>query len=142
MPHRVFLVTVHDPVCTESGDLSAALYGSFFPIPSDDLFPLSPPGEYAVEKRPGAVIAKKEAITINQGRERVKLRVTNNGDRPIQVRFVVHSPLKCHNVPLCRLVRTITSSKPTQHFPSTAPRLMASALTSPPVPPSASSPVT
>ena len=140
--YSVFLVTVHDPVCTESGDLSAALYGSFLPVPSNDLFPLSPPGEYAVEKRPGAVIAKKEAITINQGRERVKLRVTNNGDRPIQVRFVVHSPLKCHNVPLCRLVRTITSSKPTQHFPSTAPRLMASALTSPPVPPSASSPAT
>ncbi|KAL1665093.1 hypothetical protein GGF50DRAFT_126709 [Schizophyllum commune] len=81
----VFLVTVHDPVCTESGDLSAALYGSFLPVPSNDLFPLSSPEEYAVEKRPGAVIAKKEAITINQGRERVKLRVTNNGDRPIQI---------------------------------------------------------
>ncbi|KAL1753443.1 hypothetical protein FB107DRAFT_264313 [Schizophyllum commune] len=81
----VFLVTVHDPVCTESGDLSAALYGSFLPVPSNDLFPLSFPEEYAVGKRPGAVIAKKEAITINQGRERVKLRVTNNGDRPIQI---------------------------------------------------------
>ncbi|KAL1695089.1 hypothetical protein GGG16DRAFT_86808 [Schizophyllum commune] len=81
----VFLVTVHDPVCTESGDLSAALYGSFLPVPSNDLFPLSPPEEYALEKRPGAVIAKKEVITINQGRERVKLRVTNNGDRPIQI---------------------------------------------------------
>ncbi|KAL1721902.1 hypothetical protein EV715DRAFT_270772 [Schizophyllum commune] len=81
----VFLVTVHDPVCTESGDLSAALYGSFLPVPSNDLFPLSAPEEYALEKRPGAVIAKKEAITINQGRERVKLRVTNNGDRPIQI---------------------------------------------------------
>ncbi|KAI5889173.1 urease [Schizophyllum commune H4-8] len=81
----VFLVTVHDPVCTESGDLSAALYGSFLPVPFNDLFPLTPSEEYALEKRPGAVIAKKEAITINQGRERVKLRVTNNGDRPIQI---------------------------------------------------------
>ncbi|KAF9468200.1 urease [Collybia nuda] len=81
----VFLVTVHDPICTESGNLEAALYGSFLPIPSDDLFPLSDPFEYSPENAPGAVIASKELIMINKGRERVKLRVTNNGDRPIQV---------------------------------------------------------
>lgn len=81
----MFLVTVHDPICTESGDLKAALYGSFFPVPSEDLFPVTDASEYALEKMPGAIIVKKERIIINAGREKVRLRVTNNGDRPIQV---------------------------------------------------------
>ncbi|KAF8235760.1 urease [Tricholoma matsutake] len=81
----VFLVTVHDPICTESGNLEAALYGSFLPIPSDSVFPPSDPSEYTPEKMPGAIIAKKERISINKGRKRISLRVANNGDRPIQV---------------------------------------------------------
>lgn len=81
----VFLVTVHDPICTESGNLEAALYGSFLPIPPESAFPILPEEDYASEKQPGAIIAKKEAIVINRARERVKLRVTNNGDRPVQV---------------------------------------------------------
>ncbi|KAG6836900.1 Urease [Arthromyces matolae] len=84
-PDGVFLVTVHDPICTEDGDLEAALYGSFLPIPSEDLFLPTDPQEYAEQKAPGAVIARKEGVVINRGRERIKLRVTNNGDRPIQV---------------------------------------------------------
>ncbi|KAH9926834.1 hypothetical protein B0H21DRAFT_781334 [Amylocystis lapponica] len=84
-PDGVFLVTVHDPICTEDGDISAALYGSFFPTPPYDAFPPSDPAEYAREKAPGAVIVKKERIVLNRNRERVKLRVTNNGDRPIQI---------------------------------------------------------
>ncbi|KAH9966265.1 urease [Lactifluus volemus] len=70
----VFLVTVHDPISSEDGDIVAALYGSFLPIPSNDLFPL-----------PGAVIARKDNIVINKGRERIRLRVTNTGDRPVQI---------------------------------------------------------
>ncbi|KII89649.1 hypothetical protein PLICRDRAFT_39770 [Plicaturopsis crispa FD-325 SS-3] len=81
----VFLVTVHDPICTDSGDLEAALYGSFLPVPSADKFPIIEQSEYAREKMPGAIIAKKERVVINRGRERVRLRVTNNGDRPIQI---------------------------------------------------------
>lgn len=81
-------MTVHDPICTESGNLEAALYGSFLPIPSDDLFPIDDISEYAKEKMPGAVIALKDRIAINQGRERVKLKVTNNADRPVQVCFI------------------------------------------------------
>lgn len=84
----MFLVTVHDPICKESVDLAAALYGSFLPIPSEDAFPLIDPSEYSRDKAPGAVVVRKERIVINQGRKRVKLRVTNNGDRPIQVRRV------------------------------------------------------
>ncbi|PPQ76528.1 hypothetical protein CVT26_013363 [Gymnopilus dilepis] len=81
----VFLVTVHDPICTEDGNLENALYGSFLPIPDQSLFPVVDPSEYALQKQPGAVIVKKEPIVINKGRERVRLRVTNNGDRPIQI---------------------------------------------------------
>ena len=83
---RVFLVTVHDPICTEDGDLEAALYGSFLPIPKQDAFPAVNAVDYSRENAPGAVGVKNERIYINHGRERVKLRVTNNGDRPIQVR--------------------------------------------------------
>ncbi|KAF8211933.1 urease [Mycena galopus ATCC 62051] len=81
----VFLVTVHDPICTESGNVEAALYGSFLPIPAEDKFPITDISAYALEKLPGAIVARPEPIIINKGRERVKLRVTNNGDRPIQV---------------------------------------------------------
>ncbi|TFK46095.1 urease [Heliocybe sulcata] len=84
-PDGVFLVTVHDPVCTEDGDLSSALYGSFLPVPSNNLFPVAAVSDYAKEKAPGAIIVKKDRIVINEGRDRIKLKVTNNGDRPIQV---------------------------------------------------------
>ncbi|KAF7311455.1 Urease [Mycena kentingensis (nom. inval.)] len=84
-PDGVFLVTVHDPICTDSGNLQNALYGSFLPVPSDDLFPISDISEYAADKLPGAIVARPDSIVLNKGRERVKLRVTNNGDRPIQI---------------------------------------------------------
>ncbi|KAL4072616.1 hypothetical protein V8B97DRAFT_1870184 [Scleroderma yunnanense] len=79
-PDGVFLVTVHDPICTDDGDIWAALYGSFLPVPSLHLFPL-----VDTPNLPGTIIAKKERIAINKGRERIKLRVTNEGDRPIQI---------------------------------------------------------
>lgn len=78
-------MTVHDPICTENGDLGAALYGSFFPVPSNDLFPIIDEAAYAPEKLPGAVVVRKACIALNAGRRRLNLRVTNNGDRPIQV---------------------------------------------------------
>jgi urease len=77
---------VHEPICTESGNLEAALYGSFLPIPSDNLFPVCDASQYERAMAPGAIVARKERIIINQGRERINLKVTNNGDRPIQVR--------------------------------------------------------
>ena len=93
----MFLVTVHDPICTESGDLAAALYGSFLPIPSESLFPLEPPEAYGRNSAPGAVVVRKESLVINKGRERTKLRVTNNGDRPIQVlHFLAGHVLRAH----------------------------------------------
>ena len=59
--------------------------GSFFPIPSNDEFPLHDASTYSLENQPGAVVVEKGSIVLNQGRTRTKLRVTNRGDRPIQV---------------------------------------------------------
>lgn len=84
-PDGVFLVTVHDPICTDHGNLDAALYGSFLPLPTQDKFPAVETTIISRDALPGAIIAKKERIIINKGCERIKLKVTNHGDRPIQV---------------------------------------------------------
>lgn len=82
-PDGTFLVTVHDPVCTPEGDVSAALFGSLLPTPAPQLFPPTSVPEHL----PGALVvaAKAPPIILNQGRDRISLRVTNTGDRPIQV---------------------------------------------------------
>ncbi|KAI7907525.1 urea amidohydrolase alpha subunit [Cokeromyces recurvatus] len=86
-PDGSYLVTVHDPICTENGNLEMALYGSFFPIPSKDKFPpISSEEDYMDKKRaPGAIIVKSGKIELNAGRKRLSLAVTNYGDRPIQI---------------------------------------------------------
>ncbi|KAF8589029.1 urease [Ramaria rubella] len=84
-PDGVFLVTVHDPICSNDGNLSNALYGSFLPEPSQAMFTLEDPSVYTREAAPGAIMVCKRPIVINPNRERVEIRVTNNGDRPIQV---------------------------------------------------------
>ena len=86
-PSGTYLVTVHHPVSSDDGDLEKALYGSFLPIPSQELFPLPDPVEYEVKKMAGAVVlAKGGNITLLEGCKRKKLKVTSKGDRPIQVR--------------------------------------------------------
>lgn len=85
-PSGTYLVTVHHPISTDDGDLEKALYGSFLPVPSKDAFPLAEASEYEPEKMPGAVIPLKEGkIVLNEGRKRIRLKVTSKGDRPIQV---------------------------------------------------------
>src|SRR6201995_2062416 len=82
-----YLVTIHHPIASDDGDLEKALYGSFLPVPGKDAFPLSDAGEYANVKMPGAMVPVKEGtIVLNEGRKRIKLKVTSKGDRPIQVR--------------------------------------------------------
>lgn len=74
------LVTVHHPIAAEDGDLSFALYGSFLPAPDVAAF-----GEMAEADVPGACTAGEGAIELNAGRPTATIRVTNTGDRPIQV---------------------------------------------------------
>lgn len=80
-PDGTKLVTVHHPIVLEDGEMELALYGSFLPCPDLVVF-----GEKAtVEAVPGEVIVEEGTLTMNEGREAVSLRVTNLGDRPVQV---------------------------------------------------------
>ena len=85
-PSGTYLVTVHQPISSNDGDLEKALYGSFLPIPSKDQFPLPDVAEYESRRLPGAVIPiKEERVVLRDGRTRIRLKVTSKGDRPIQV---------------------------------------------------------
>lgn len=82
----VFLVTVHEPVSSRDGDLSLALYGSFLPLPALEAF--GGLDEEIPEDIHGQLIVCKEVspvIQLNRGRERARVKVTNMGDRAIQV---------------------------------------------------------
>jgi urease len=85
-PSGTYLVTVHNPIASDDGDLARALYGSFLPVPGQELFPLADAGSYESEKQPGAVVVVKgQRVVLNEGRKRLRLKVTSKGDRPIQV---------------------------------------------------------
>lgn len=128
-PSGTYLVTVHNPIATDDGDLEKALYGSFLPIPSKDMFPLPEASVYESTAQPGAIIAVKgEAGTIklNEGRKRIKLKVKSMGDRPIQVRELRSLYMDATNRP--RLAHTITLSKRIHNSNSTACEHMATDL--------------
>ncbi len=74
------LVTVHDPIALDDGDLALALYGSFLPVPDVKAFaPLPDPAPaFDVDVAPGE-------IDLYEGRARTTMTVTSKGDRPIQV---------------------------------------------------------
>ncbi|MEO7735095.1 MAG: urease subunit gamma [Kofleriaceae bacterium] len=73
------LVTVHQPIVRDDGDLALALYGSFLPVPAL--------AQFGVASRldPGAITAAPGTLELNAQRRTVTLAVTNTGDRPIQV---------------------------------------------------------
>ena len=73
------LVTVHHPICSENGDLALALYGSFLPVPDRAVFTTVEAFEA------GSVTPRDGEIELNAGRPTAELKVTNLGDRPIQV---------------------------------------------------------
>lgn len=80
------LITVDEPIGTAEGDIDRALYGSFLPRPADESFPAWPDAAFELENAPGAIMpADKGTIELNPGRKRTRVRVTNRGDRPIQV---------------------------------------------------------
>ncbi|KAK6522762.1 Urease [Arthrobotrys megalospora] len=81
-----YLVTVHNPISSEEGDLKMALYGSFLPVPDDSVFgPAVEEEVYEYERQPGAVVAVRGVVALNEGRKRVGVKVTNKGDRPVQI---------------------------------------------------------
>lgn len=77
------LVTVHDPITLEDGDLALALHGSFLPVPDAAIFGPSPALD--ASSLPGHVEVLPGTIELYEGRVRVTLEVTSRGDRPIQV---------------------------------------------------------
>lgn len=88
-PDGTKLVTVHDPIVLEDGDLALALHGSFLPAPALEAFDRPAawggltPADFA--DAPGAVAVVTGEIELSPGRARTTLRVENRGDRPIQV---------------------------------------------------------
>ena len=85
-PTGTHLVTVDQPISSEDGDMENALYGSFLPHPAQDLFSLPAESEYEETSMPGAIsVAKTGKLVLNGERRRLTLKVTNKGDRPVQV---------------------------------------------------------
>jgi urease len=84
-PDGTKLVTVHQPIASDSVDLATALMGSGLPVPSDEIFP--PITYLTPDQAPGAIIVDNAAgdIVLNKGRKCIRLKVTNDGDRAIQV---------------------------------------------------------
>src|SRR3954470_3508316 len=83
-PDGTKLVTVHHPIATERGDLALALYGSFLPVPPRGIAAPAK-GDSDDPGVPGELVTAAGDIVINEGREPIRLQVTNRGDRPIQV---------------------------------------------------------
>lgn len=83
-PDGTKLVTVHDPICLDHGDLELALYGSYLPVPDISVFDpartIAHAGFHA-----GEIDVAGGEIELHPGRARVTLEVTSHGDRPIQV---------------------------------------------------------
>lgn len=79
-PDGTKLITIHDPIVSEHGNLELAFHGTFLPVPSLDKF-----HSIVDDKIPGELRFGGRSITLNQGRKAVTLKVTNTGDRPVQV---------------------------------------------------------
>lgn len=82
-PDGTKLVTVHDPITLDDGDLTLALYGSFLPVPDASVFANVP--AFTTASPPGHVEVLPGSIELYEGRARVTIEVTSRGDRPIQV---------------------------------------------------------
>ncbi|KAI1070645.1 hypothetical protein LB507_006639 [Fusarium sp. FIESC RH6] len=80
------LITVHNPINTDNGNLKMALYGSFLPDPDNDLFPPVNEADFHPLAMPGAVRpAQSGGIALYEGRIRTRVSVTNKGTRAVHV---------------------------------------------------------
>src|SRR4051812_34749469 len=101
-PDGTKLVTVHNPIVAEHGNLELALYGSFLPIPQVRLkadttgasvmsavtrtdAEASVVSGFSRTDTPGEIVCAPGEIIANEGRDTKTLDVTNTGDRPVQV---------------------------------------------------------
>jgi urease subunit gamma/beta len=104
-PDGTKLVTVHNPIVAEYGDRELALYGSFLPIQApQQAFALAGaaggagasslaatgggppmPRDAIGEGAPGELLVSDGEVVLNESRTTIQVRVTNRGDRPIQV---------------------------------------------------------
>lgn len=91
-PTGTHLVTVDLPIGSDNGNIEMALYGSFFPLPPQDAFPVLAETEYESMKMPGAILPSSTYgnVVLNPGRKRTRVRVTNRGDRAVQVSGPAH----------------------------------------------------
>src|SRR5882724_7203230 len=83
-PDGTKLVTVHEPIALDQGDLALALHGSFLPVPAASVFPIDAGADDSMPT-PGGVEVKSGTIELNSGRAATPISVKNTGDRPIQV---------------------------------------------------------
>ncbi|MDZ8118548.1 urease subunit gamma [Pontiella agarivorans] len=79
-PDGTKLITVHQPVCRETGEPKLALYGSGLTRLSGNI-----PVDNLIEEIPGEVICETGDLELNAGRATIELTVLNHGDRPVQV---------------------------------------------------------
>src|SRR5262245_28895611 len=87
-PDGTKLVTVHNPIVAEHGNLELALYGSFLPVPAASRAEAErrrTGTTTAAGIKPGETLCAPGDIVANEGRAAAQLAVTNTGDRPIQV---------------------------------------------------------
>ena len=95
-PDGTKLVTIHNPIVAERGNLELALYGSFLPVPvrlkADATvvsvasgFSRTDDSSRTATDKPGEIFCAPGEIVANEGRDVTRLSVTNSGDRPIQV---------------------------------------------------------
>ncbi|MEI6232182.1 MAG: urease subunit gamma [Planctomycetota bacterium] len=84
-PDGTKLVTVHHPIASEFGDLELALYGSFLPVPERSKFASRDVTWSPLNEAPGTISTADTSLELNADRETISLKISNKGDRPIQV---------------------------------------------------------
>lgn len=79
-PDGTKLVTVHHPICRETGDPALALYGSGLTRTAATIQP-----DNHINDTPGEYQLTDGELILNENRDTVEVDVVNMGDRPVQV---------------------------------------------------------
>lgn len=85
------LITIHDPISTDNGNLRMALYGSFLPVPDNDPFPEVNQADFDPLSMPGALRPMAgHDIVLYKDRPAMQLTVVNKGTRAVHVSSKIH----------------------------------------------------